>query len=147
FSRLGGAIIPFLFLGLFQLFGTWTNPFWSLAVLGVVWCAIFWPWFRNRPEEMPQVNAAERELIAAGRADPAPRLVQSVPWKKMFTSPSVWGLCSLYACGGFAGNFVTNLLPTYLEHYRGLTPKAATWIQSLTLSSGLVSCLLGGVLS
>ncbi len=34
FSRLGGAVAPFLFGGLFELFGTWTTPLWVLAALG-----------------------------------------------------------------------------------------------------------------
>jgi sugar phosphate permease len=80
-SRLGGAVVPFLFLWLFQLFGTWTTPFWIIGLLGVLWCAAFWPWFRNRPEEMKGVNDAERELIAAGRSfQVAPGGALLVPW-------------------------------------------------------------------
>src|SRR5262245_24028138 len=46
FSRLGGALSPFLILGLFWLFGAWTMSFLSLAGLGILWCVLFWPWFR-----------------------------------------------------------------------------------------------------
>jgi sugar phosphate permease len=67
FSRLGGAVSPFVFLWLLVLFGTWTTPFWVVGGMGIAWCVCFWPWFRNRPAEMPQVNAEERELIALGR--------------------------------------------------------------------------------
>src|SRR5882724_10334888 len=67
FSRLGGAVGPFLFLWLFQFFETWSTPLVVLASLGFVWCAAFWPWFRNRPLEMKQVNAAERQLLETGR--------------------------------------------------------------------------------
>ena len=50
FSRLGGFLAPFLFLWLFKAFGgRWAPPFWILASLGLLWCAVFWPWFRNRP--------------------------------------------------------------------------------------------------
>ncbi len=150
FSRLGGALSPFLFLGLFHAFGTWTTPFLALAGLGAMWCALFWPWFRNRPEEMSQVNSAERDLIAAGRTASSGTLdagLRAVPWGKMFSSPSVWGLCMLYAFGGFAGNFVTNWLPAYLREHRGLSRDSATLVFGLTLSAGLVSCVLGGFLS
>jgi sugar phosphate permease len=166
FSRLGGALSQFLFWGLLILFGTWTMPFLALAGLGVVWCAVFWPWFRNKPDEMPQVNAAERALIAAGRAAPAaaadgafqageppihnpalPQAPERTPWLRMLTSASVWGLAMQYAFGGFAGNFVTNLLPTYLRDQRGISPGTTALISGLTLTAGLVSCLAGGVLS
>jgi MFS family permease len=67
FSRLGGAVVPFLFTGMFWLFGTWTIPFGIMAGLGVMWCAGFWLWFRNTPEQMRGVNHAEQELSASDR--------------------------------------------------------------------------------
>src|SRR5262245_739133 len=48
FSRLGGFLAPLLVLGLINIFGGWTIPLWLLAGLGLAWCALFWPWFRNR---------------------------------------------------------------------------------------------------
>ncbi len=146
FSRVGGALSPFLFLWLFQYFGTWRTPLWVLAGLGLVWCAVFWPWFRNRPEDMPQVNAAERELIASGR-EAAVAQRGPVPWRKLFTSLSVWSLCLMYGFVGFSGNFITNLLPLYLADNRKLTPETTTWLAGLPLAFGVVSCVLGGFLS
>src|SRR5439155_15941879 len=49
FSRLGGALAPFVFLWSFNASGGWwAPPFWFLGGLGLLWCAAFWPWFRNR---------------------------------------------------------------------------------------------------
>ena len=146
FSRVGGALSPFLFLWLFQYFGTWRTPLWVLAGLGLVWCAAFWPWFRNRPADMPQVNSAERAIIASGRvASVAPR--GPVPWRKLLSSANVWSLCLMYGFVGFSGNFITNLLPLYLADTRKLTPETTTWLAGLPLAFGVVSCLLGGFLS
>src|SRR5438132_1643357 len=116
FSRLGGALAPLLVVWLITkvYFGDWTTPLWLLAGLGLLWCAFFWPWFRNRPEEMPGVNAAERDLITSGRpvstAPPGP-----LPWSRFLRSRNVWALCLLYGFGGFAGNFITSLLNIYLR--------------------------------
>jgi sugar phosphate permease len=146
FSRLGGAFVPFLFLWLFRSSGTWTTPFWVLAGLGVLWSALFWPWFRNRPQEMPGVNAAERELIASGRAaDPGP--AGPVPWSALLGSGSVWSLSLMYGFVGFAGNFITNLLPLYLGQHRHLSREATMGLSAVPLACGAVSCALGGVLS
>jgi len=150
FSRLGGAVGPFLFLALFDLCGTWTTPFWLLAALGVVAAVPFWIWFRNRPDEMPQVNAAERALIARGR--PASAAADgsrggTVPWLAMLGSVNVWALCLMYGFVGSAGNFITNLLSIYLESDRHLSPQATTWLTGLPLAAGIVSCVSGGVLS
>jgi sugar phosphate permease len=146
FSRLGGAFVPFLFLWLFWLLGTWTTPFWIMGGLGVLWCAAFWPWFRNRPEQMRGLNNAELEQISAGRAlstvAPGP-----VPWSLMLGSLSVWSLALMYGFVGFAGNFITNLLPLYLGQERHLTNEAVKGISAVPLACGAVSCVLGGALS
>jgi sugar phosphate permease len=146
FSRLGGFLAPLLFLWLFRAFGGWGPPLWVLAGLGVVWCALFWPLFRNRPAEMSQVNAAERALIAADQpAAPAP--AGPVPWERFLGSRNVWALCLMYGFLGFSGNFITSLLPVYLRDHRRLDDTLVAWLSGLPLGFGIVSCLLGGVLS
>jgi sugar phosphate permease len=143
FSRLGGALIPFLLTWMFAICGSWPAPFVMIAGLGVLWCAVFWPWFRNRPEQMAQVNRAELEIIGAGRpaVSEQPR---SVPWSKMARSSSVWALCLMYGFNGFSGNFFTNMLPLYLREHRHLAPYPTAWLSSLPLAAGSVACLLGG---
>ncbi len=156
FSRLGGAVGPFLFLWLFRFFETWSTPLVVLASLGLVWCAVFWPWFRNRPEEMKQVNEAERDLINAGRDSVAPERSnlkgathrsEPMPWSQMLRSVNVWALCLMYGVAGFAGNFTTSMLPVYLDKSRRLSTGATTTLTSLPLALGIVSCALGGILS
>jgi sugar phosphate permease len=147
FSRLGGFIAPLLVgLWLFKAFAGWAVPFVIVASLGLLWCAVFWPWFRNRPGDMPQVNAAERALIEAGRpaavAAPAP-----IPWTRFLGSRNVWALCLMYGFVGFSGNFITNWLPSYLKNHRRLTDEETAWLSGLPLAFGIVSCVLGGVLS
>jgi sugar phosphate permease len=151
-SRLGGALAPLAVLWLFNALGGWATPMGLLACLGFLWCAAFWPWFRNRPEEMKLVNAAEREFIESGRpavrgagGTPAPR--HPFPWSQFLGSRNVWGLCLLYGFVGFAGNFITSLLPVYLRDHRHLDDEKTAWLSGLPLACGIVSCLLGGVLS
>jgi sugar phosphate permease len=153
FSRLGGALAPALFLWLCirSADGTEVAPFgWvpffiAAASLGGLWCMGFWPWFRNRPEEMGQVNAAERQLIAAGRPPVVKR--EPVPWVRMLRSRSVWGLCWMYGFLGFAGNFITSMLAVYLKDHRRLTEAQTSWLTGLPLACGVASCFLGGFLS
>jgi sugar phosphate permease len=154
FSRLGGAVAPVLFLWLCvrtadgnQVAPLGWVPFFLVAAgLGLLWCLGFWPWFRNRPEQMRQVNAAERELIAAGR--PAAVKPGPVPWSRMLRSPSVWGLCLMYGFVGSAGNFITApLLSEYLKNHRHLTDAQTSWLAGLPLAFGVMSCFLGGFLS
>jgi sugar phosphate permease len=101
FSRLGGALAPLLYLWLFRAGGGWAPPFWLVACLGLLWCAGFWPWFRNRPGEMKQVNDAERKLIESSRP-PARTRDAPLPWSCFLRSRNVWALCLMYGFVGFA---------------------------------------------
>jgi MFS family permease len=55
----------------------WRHIFWLFGVIGVVWCVVFWFWFRNRPEEHPSVNAAELAIIRGIRPTLAPLSLDS----------------------------------------------------------------------
>jgi ACS family glucarate transporter-like MFS transporter len=146
FSRLGGFVAPLLVLWLIGVFDGWAIPLALIAGLGLVWSAFFWHWFRNLPEEMAGVNDAERALIESGR----PLVVASagpLPWTRFLGSRSVWGLCLMYGFVGFAGNFITSLLPLYLRDHRHLDVQTTAWLSGLPLAFGIVSCLLGGVVS
>jgi sugar phosphate permease len=149
-SRLGGALAPLLVVWLITVvFGGWAIPCLLLTALGLLWCAVFWPWFRNRPEQMRQVNDAERELIGSGRrhVTPEPQHKEPLPWSRFLASRNVWGLCLLYGLVGFGGNFITSLLNIYLRDHRHLSDETTAWVSGLPLAAGVVSCVLGGALS
>jgi sugar phosphate permease len=143
-SRIGGALAPLIVVRMFAAMGDWKMPLVILAVLGWLWCAVFWPWFRNRPEEMPRVNKQERKLIEAGRSAQAGHGHGEVPWGRMLRSPNVWALCAMYGFLGFSGNFYLTLLPTYLKNHRGLDSETAGWLTSLPFAFGVAACFLGG---
>ncbi len=143
-SRIGGALAPLIVVWMFAAMRDWKMPLVILAVLGGLWCAVFWPWFRNRPEEMPRVNEVERKLIEAGRPARAAHGHGDVPWGRMVRSPNVWALCAMYGFLGFSGNFYLTLLPTYLKNHRGLDSQTAGWLTSLPFAFGVTACFLGG---
>ena len=45
---------------------------------------------------------------------------RSVPWRKLFVSPSAWALCLQWFCHYFGFYFYITWLPTYLQQSRGL---------------------------
>jgi len=142
-SRLGGALIPLILGALFTFVG-WKSAVWIVTGVGLIWCVVFWLWFRNRPEEMSQVNALEREIIVLGRGN---ILQGHLAWSTLFRSRSVWGLCLMYGFGGFAATFFVTMLPDYLQNHRGLSPTQTIWLTSLPLACGIVACATGGFLS
>ncbi|MBI4601290.1 MAG: MFS transporter [Planctomycetes bacterium] len=144
-SRIGGVAAPYL-VGPLALGLGWAGAMALITLLGVVWCAAFWPWFRNRPEEMARVNAAERERIARGRVQ-RPAGHGGTPWREMLSSPSVWALCLMYGCGGFTATFFITWLPDYLRKQRGLGPGEMQLLSALPLACGVVACVGGGFIS
>jgi ACS family glucarate transporter-like MFS transporter len=147
FSRVGGAVAPvFVVFLITKVFHGWATTITLIAGLGLAWAGLFWLWFRNRPEEMRQLNTAERELISRNRPS-APLAAGPVPWGELLASPSVWGLCLMYGFVGFAGNFITNFLNVYLRDHRHLPDATTAWLAGLPLAAGVVSSLSGGVIS
>jgi MFS transporter, ACS family, glucarate transporter len=145
-SRIGGAVAPLLVVELIALRKNWAEPLVIVSCLALPVACAFWAWFRNRPEEMAQVNAAERALIVTGRAA-RPAGHGNVPWGKLLRSRNVWALCFMYGFGGTAATFFITYLPTYLKTGRGLSNDQTKWLTSLPLACGVVACVLGGFVS
>ena len=128
---------------------SWRAAFWLFGGLGVVWCLLFTIWFRNRPEEKPSVNEAERQLIRAGIGHEADKAAAAVPWGRLFRSRTLWALCLMYFCMSYGWYFNLSYLPDYLEQQHGVA--RADWVGSLykggPLIFGAVGCLLGGYLT
>jgi MFS transporter, ACS family, glucarate transporter len=146
-SRMGGFLAPLLLGGLFKLMGDWKTPLLLVAILGFAWCAMFWPWFRNRPDETPRVNRAERALIETGRSRRPSAAHGAIPWGRMARMRSVWALWLMYGFLGFSGNFYLTMLPTYLVNHRRLDEQLAWWLSALPFGFGVVACLVGGSVS
>jgi sugar phosphate permease len=146
-SRAGGVLAPMVMVWLFHRLGNWRSPLVLGAGLGVVWCLAVWPWLRNRPEQMPRVNAAERFLIAEGRAARKPVTHHRAPWGAMLRSSNVWALWWMYGFLGYSGNFFLYLFTVYLQDYRHFDKDTAKWLSVAPFACGVVACISGGVLS
>src|SRR4029077_486385 len=62
-------------------------------------------------------------------------------------SPSGGGFCPLYRVLGVFREFITRLLDRYLPEHPRLGDMETAWLSGMPLACGIVSCLLGGVLS
>lgn len=145
-SRIGGATAPLIVIWAMKNLGG-LSGFWYLALLGLLWTVLFWPWFRNHPTEAANVSPRELERIAAGRSINGPTGHLKLPWRQAARSLSVWSICAMYGCLGFTGNFFIGMFPVYLQNHRRLDNETAGYLISLSLACGIASCLLGGNLS
>jgi len=149
-SRWGGAFAPIIIGGLMVLGGNWQRAFWILGLVGVVWAIFFVRWYRDRPEDKPQVNAAERELIRAGEATDGSIYDDAAAppfrWVSLL-SPNVLALCLASFCVSFCFYFYITFLPKYLKDQFQVDYAQSQFISGLPLLLGGFACLAGGFLS
>ena len=143
-SRLAGALTPVLVAALIAAY-TWRMPFYLFAVIGLVWAAVWYWYYRDVPREHAGVNAGERDKIIAALGDPKGR--PPIPWKMILSSSQMWTVAMMYFCYGYALNVFLTYYPIYLKSARGYTLKEMGFFASLPLAAGVVGDLLGGVFS
>lgn len=135
-ARLGGAV-SFAALGALTAFVGWRQAFFVLGLVGAAWCAAFFLWFRDRPEQQPGCNEAERDLIRDGEAGDAPHGHAWPPLRPMATSVTLWAL-SVAAFGVSAGWwFFPAYQPKYLDEVHHVGAGAAGVAENATALVGL----------
>jgi MFS transporter, ACS family, glucarate transporter len=115
-SQIGGAIAPLLVVPIQIRYG-WRASFYVFGVLGVVWAAIWYAWFRDSPAEKPGVSAAELEETAHLPAAPT----HGFPWTIALRSESVLAMMGTAFCYVYAYNFFQTWFHTFLVKGRGFT--------------------------
>jgi len=140
-SRLGGAITPpIVALAIVPFFG-WRAAFYAFGVLGVVWSAIWFYYYRDTPEEHSGVNEAERELIAGGIKR---KSTGKVPWGQILSHGNLWVLSVMYFFYNYNLNVYQDWFPTYLRQSKGMTLAQMGIYASLPLMAGVIGDLAGG---
>ena len=140
-SRLGGAITPpIVALAIVPFFG-WRAAFYAFGVLGVIWSAVWFYYYRDTPEQHSGVNQAERELIAGGIKRKG---TGSVPWRQILSHGNLWVLSVMYFFYNYNLNVYQDWFPTYLRQSKGMTLAQMGIYASLPLTAGVIGDLAGG---
>jgi MFS family permease len=150
-ARLMGGLTPLVWT--FLVAGTaytapvvsWRGAFVLFGLLGVVWCLVFAWRFRNRPDEHPDVNASERELISGGHESMS-SAHQPVPWRAVLLNRNLVCLYAMYFCITYGWYFNMTYLPACLETRYGVerTSIVGSILKGGPLWLGAVGCLVGG---
>ncbi len=144
-SRLGAALTPPLVVVLMTAYG-WRAPFVTFGLLGLVWAAVWYLYYRDTPAEHGSVNAAERKLIqeALGHGDGRARASRAVPWRQILSSRTLWRLSAAYFLYGYCLSVYLDWFPKYLNAHRGFDLKQMGLYASLPLLAGTIGDLMGG---
>lgn len=127
---------------------TWRAAFVLFGVLGLLWCLAFARRFRDRPEQHPGVNAAERVLIDAGRL-PHASGHGDVPWSAVLFNRNLVYLYLMYFGITYGWYFNMTYLPACLENRYGVEPTSVfgSILKGGPLWLGAAGCLIGGYLT
>lgn len=142
---LGGTLTP-IFIAWTMVHWGWRASFEICAVLAFLVVALWHSYATDWPEEHPDVNDAELQIIHPGsrKGDVGARSshtgVASVPWLKMLTSLSVWSLILGYGLQGYTFYVYYNWFYFYAVKVRGLgIMQAAIWTSAPFLAMALLS--------
>lgn len=140
-TRWAGAATPLLVLALVRWQG-WRWAFVVLAVLGFVWAAAFYRWFRDDPAEHPAVNAEELSLLQDARALTTQE--GEPQWYRSLLKLPVMILVFQYFCFSFVWYFYVTWLPSYLREARHASATEAAAFAMLPLLFGGFGSLVAG---
>jgi len=139
---LGGTLTPIAIAWTMVHWG-WRVSFAISAALAFLVVAI-WHWYATDwPEENPRVNQQELNIIHPGQEKNKAsfeRAATNVPWLKMLTNLSVWGLILGYGFQGYAFYVYYNWFYFYAVKMRGLDiMHAAAWTSAPFLAMAVLS--------
>jgi ACS family glucarate transporter-like MFS transporter len=143
-SRIGAAFaLPVI--AWFLTFAGWRWSFLMLGVIGVLWAAAWWLWFRDAPEDHRSVSAAELEHIQAGRGTPgAP--VEPPPVSALLRSSNLWLVMGQYFASNFTFFFCLTWLFPYLQRTYDLDPVQTGLYSAIPLLGGAAGNWVGGTI-
>ena len=142
-SRLGAAVTMPLLPLLIDALG-WKSSFVVLMLVGFVWAAAWWLWFRDDPATHPAISRAELDVIAAGRPPASPAAVAPLALGRMFRSGALWLMMGQYFASNFTFFFCLSWLFPYVQKTYGLTFTQAGFFAMVPLLAGAAGNILSG---
>jgi ACS family glucarate transporter-like MFS transporter len=112
-SQIGGAVAPLLVVPIQMRYG-WRASFYVFGVLGVIWAAVWYTWFRDSPAEKPGVSQAELEETGGLSLAPPHRF----PWRIALRSESVLAIMGTAFCYVYVYTFFQTWFHTFLVRGR-----------------------------
>lgn len=140
-AQVGGAISPLLVVPIQMRYG-WRASFYVFGILGVIWAAVWYRWFRDSPQEMPGVSQAELDESPA----PVAAIHRTLPWAIALRSLNFWAAMVIGFCYIYSYSFFQTWLHTYLVKAHGFSEQQLL-LSSLPYAVAACANLAGGLAS
>jgi ACS family sodium-dependent inorganic phosphate cotransporter len=150
-----GTVFALLTSGWIVAHFGWASVFYLFGASGVAWVVIWIIEARNDPAAHPRITIAERDMLMALQTSAASQVTtggaavgdainnttQTVPWKRLLTTPAVWALIINHFCSNWGLYMLLAWLPSYFRRalgfsieYAGIYAAAPWLIMFLTIN-------------
>lgn len=140
-SRLGGALSPLLVVPIMAAWG-WRAAFYVFGVVGVVWCVVWYWWYRDLPSE--KAGVTKEELAEIGESS---RAHHGLPWREALGKANLWKIMLMYHTYCWGSYFYLSWLHTYLQKGRGFSSDEMKIYSTLPFIAGAIGNIVGGTTS
>jgi sugar phosphate permease len=144
-TRVGGMVSVPLVLQIIRRWG-WRASFVIVGVVGLVWAAAWWVWYRDSPATHPSVSKSELDWIRHDGQDGQDGHAKT-PWRALAGSANLWAICAMYFTYGYGLYFYFTWLPTYLIRVLGFSELSGGLLAGLPFLCAGVANLVGGWLT
>ena len=136
-SSIGGALAPFIVLGVYHYFDSWRPAFLVTGSLGFAWL-VLWRLSYHAPEQHPRITPEERAYILAGRDQGSDAAAPPLPYRTLLRLPQTWGIVLGKALTDPVWFFITDWFAIYLvaRGYRLEESLLAFWVPFLAADLG-----------
>jgi ACS family glucarate transporter-like MFS transporter len=146
-GRLGGAAAMLLVPKMVEALN-WRPSFVILMLVGFVWAAGWFIWFRNDPTQHPGITQAERDLILRTRQQAATPEAEAekLTATAMLGSANLWLLMVQYFCSNFTFFFCLSWMLPYLKAKYSLDLVTAGWYSAIPFVFGALGNIVAGAM-
>jgi ACS family glucarate transporter-like MFS transporter len=155
---IGSALTPPVTAWIMVNYG-WQTAFYAAGLLGLA-IALLWYWYAtDHPRQHPHVNESEAAIIeekslkipisplfsrGEGQDEGANHQSDTVPWKTILRTPTVWWLTLSYTCLGYVAYIYMSWFYLYLVNVRGFAILQGAFFASAPFIAMTIFCPLGG---
>jgi MFS transporter, ACS family, glucarate transporter len=140
-SQIGGAIAPLVVVPIQIRYG-WRTSFYLFGIVGTVWAAVWYGWFRDSPAE--KAGVSQVELDETSGLPPAP--AHGFPWQIALRSESVLAMLGTAFCYVYVYTFFQTWFHTFLVRGRGFS-EGSLALSALPYAIAACANLAGGAVS
>ena len=141
FSRVGNWATA-LIMGALIAAMSWRNAFYFLAPVNLIWLALWWWYFRDKPSDHPAMRQEDLARLPVRAAGDHKR---KIPWLRL--ARFILPVTCVDFCYGWTLWLFQNWIPTFFVQNYGLNLSRTAIFTAGVLFAGIVGDTLGGVAS